>query len=152
MFKIYLLFSKVEKLTFVNQISVYLKIKSRFSQFFFFSNLNPLCFMFPIRSSMFSSTMPWWRPSSAERRRCPPGSCTATSAASWRPAAPAERASRSSLGWVWALQADQSSQPRRNGTRLDPRWSLDQKLVSNIHGGFPLPGGKKKTRLKVSLM
>lgn len=57
-------------------------------------------FTSPLRSSMFSSTMLWWRTSWAERQRCPPHSCTVMSTASSRPVRQAAHSWKSSSGWV----------------------------------------------------
>lgn len=71
------------------------------------------------RSSMFSSTMLWWKTFWGERPRCPPPSCTVTSTASSRPTQQAARSWRSSSGWE-IKDTSGISQATRIGVDSDP--------------------------------
>lgn len=116
----------------------------------------PLC---PLRSSMFSSTMLWWRASWAERQRSPPGSCTVTSTASSRPTRQAARSWRSSSGWVILPGAgpvrSEALSPRAVctacGLHRQPKRSrsLGRELVINVRRDFP---DQDWNRLRASLM
>lgn len=106
----------------------------------YYFSVNPE--LVPLRSSTFSSTMLWWRPSWAERQRCRPGSCTVTSTASSRPTRQDAHGWRSSSGWV------KPSGPLRRAVAVgsgDTSWNgggaRARSLLATCTVAFPLPGG-----------